>query len=136
LGIPWENVVKFRERFEPHLLSPLGAHLNAELCRKAWDEDRSTDARLNAEFERAIEWLSRKGKRKNMNRRVGTSYRLKHDVEGYFRELGIGVYIPNGVFLMAAHYLGFRLEKYEARYGGIWDCWNAYLNISSKRLAA
>jgi hypothetical protein len=128
--------VTLRERFEPHLLSPLGAHLNAELCRKAWDEDRCSEARLSEEFERAVEWLSRRGKRKNINRRVGTSYGLKHRVEAYFRELGIGVYIPNGVFLMAAHHLGFRLAKYEARYGGHWDCWNAYLNISSKRLAA
>jgi hypothetical protein len=124
-----------REQFEPHLLSPHGAHLNAELCRKAWDEVQD-EAHLNEEFERAVEWLSLIGKTKNINRRAGHSYGLKHAVEGYFhRKHGQGdVYVSNGVFLMAARHLGFKLEPYEARYaGGDWDCWNAFLNISSKR---
>jgi hypothetical protein len=128
-------VPTFRERFEPHLLSPKGAHLNADKCRKSWDEGQARwgEEFLGKQFDYCVEWLSLKGMIKNINRDVGTSYTLKHAVERYCREKGDGIWIANGVLLMAAHHLGFKIEPYESNYcGGGWDCYNAYLNISKK----
>lgn len=71
------------------------------------------------EFDRACEWLQQHVRTKNVNRRAGSSYRLKHLAE---RKDG---YISNGMLIAAAMHCGFKLQRiYE----------NAYINISGRWL--
>lgn len=70
------------------------------------------------QFERSCEWLRRQPRTKNPNRRVGTSYGIKHEAE---KEVG---YMLNGMFIAAAIACGFKVQRMEDNGP------NAYLNIS------
>jgi hypothetical protein len=70
-------------------------------------------------FERARRWLRDQPRTKLPNRRIGTSYGIKHTAE---REIG---YITNGQFIAAAI-----AEGYEIKRDG--DGPNAYISISSR----
>ena len=59
---------------------------------------------------------------KGINRRLGSSYGLKHITEAWSES-----YIPNGMFIAAAVHLGFMVERAESGP-------NAYLNVSTKSL--
>jgi hypothetical protein len=128
-----------RKEFEPLLISPSGCHLDRDLCRASWDKwdkERERDW-WRQQVVRADTWLRLCQPTKRFNKRIGTSYGLKHQVERWWRcRNSKDVYVSNGCFLMAAHRLGFRMKPVEARYcaagGYIWDCHNAYLNISSR----
>lgn len=124
-----------RDEFEPLLISPLGIHPTAELCTAAWDEDPCDD-RLLEEIERAEIWLRLANRTREVNKRVGKSYGLKHGVESWFRARQRGdVFVSNGCFLMAAHRLGFKIEPSHGEYRLIGliirDTLNAWINISS-----
>jgi hypothetical protein len=69
------------------------------------------------EFERSCEWLKRQPRTKNLNRRAGTSYGLKHEAE---KEVG---YMHNGMFIAAAIACGFKVERDD-------NGPNAFMNIS------
>jgi hypothetical protein len=84
--------------------------------------------------------LRQVGRRKTINRRIGSSYGLKHRVERWHRDQGNDdCYVANGCFLMAAHRLGFLIEPITGRYygpgGPRWDSFNAFVNISSRALS-
>jgi hypothetical protein len=82
--------------------------------------DAPREARGNAhadEFERSCEWLKRQPRTKNLNRRAGTSYGLKHEAE---KEVG---YMHNGMFIAAAIACGFKVERDD-------NGPNAFMNIS------
>ena len=80
--------------------------------------DEMLSPRSLDEFERSCDWLRRQPRTKNVNRRVGTSYGIKHEAAN---EVG---YIRNGIFIAAAIACGFKTER--MGYNGP----NAYFNIS------
>jgi hypothetical protein len=58
-------------------------------------------------FQKAVDWLSRQQKTKTSNQRAGTSYGIKHKMEA-----GDGRnYVPNGIFIAAAHACGFKVVR-------------------------
>ena len=132
-----ETYHQLRREFEPLLISPTGCHLTPELCAKGWGEDAMTDLGwLLRMIDRSTEWLKGVNKTKGINLRNGTSYGYKHAVEEYWRrKIGKGdCYIAQGMFLMAAVRMGFRLRPMPADYCGWgWDCHNAFMNIGQKR---
>jgi hypothetical protein len=134
-------MTRLRDEFEPLLLSSYGYHINAANCAKAWDEECCDDARLEQQIARADVWLRQVGRRKTINSKIGSSYGLKHRVEGWHRQRQSGdCYVANGCFLMAAHRLGFKVQPLMGRYygpgkGPSWDRLNAFLNISSRALS-
>src|SRR5215469_13451763 len=75
-----------REEFEPLLISPSGIHPTAELCKAAWDEYRmiEDDCSMDEQIRRAHTWLSRVDRTQGINKRAGTSSKLKHLVESWF----------------------------------------------------
>jgi hypothetical protein len=138
-----------REEFEPVLISPHGLHLDAELCRIAWEDEvesvtkhqswKEWENHLREEIAKADEWLRLCGRTQYVNKRVGTSYGLKHAVEHWYRsKYGGDGYLCNGCFLMAAHRLGFKMKGKPALYcfkkDGVYDCFNAWINISSREM--
>jgi hypothetical protein len=76
------------------------------------------------EFIRAVEFLSKFGRRKSMNRKR-SSYGLKHDAERV-----AGDYVANGIMIAAALAMGFSAERTQA------GSPNAYFNISTKESPA
>jgi hypothetical protein len=58
------------------------------------------------EFHRAVRWLERQPKTKNINRRAGTSYGLKERPEA--ESTG---YVSGGMFIAAAVACGFTVER-------------------------
>jgi hypothetical protein len=76
------------------------------------------------EFIRAVDFLSKFGQRKSMNRKR-SSYGLKHDAER-----AAGDYVANGMMIAAALAMGFSAERTHA------GSPNAYFNISSKKTSA
>lgn len=77
-----------------------------------------------AEFIRARYFLSHFRRRASINRRV-SSYGLKHQAEGFHRDLGLAdVYVGNGMLIAAAIHLGFKVMR-----TGI----NACLNIGARQ---
>lgn len=80
--------------------------------------------RVAEEFVRAVDFLSRFGRRKTINTKRG-SYGLKHDAERF-----TGDYVANGTLIAAALALGFTAKP---AYG---ESPNAYLNISTKARTA
>ena len=77
-----------------------------------------------AQFVRAHHFLSHFGRRASINRRI-SSYGLKHQAEGFHRDLGLtDVYVGNGMLIAAAIHLGFKVMR-----TGI----NACLNIGAKQ---
>jgi hypothetical protein len=125
-----------RAEFEPLLISPYGCHLDAARCARGWDTSKESDEDLAEQIARADVWLQMMGPRRTPNRRI-SSYGLKHVVEGWHRERGTGGYVANGCFIMAAHRLGFTLERIQGSYCGAgWDCFNAFLNISHRSIRA
>ena len=133
-----------REEFEPLLISPHGLHYTAELCRRAWDDEAENvsdwdrwEDHLRGEIAKADEWLRLQPRTKTINTRTATSYGLKHVVENWYRnKYGGNGYLCNGCFLMAAHRLGFKMKGRPGNYcfdgGYVRDCFNAWINISSK----
>jgi hypothetical protein len=127
-----------REEFEPLLISPLGCHLNAELCRAAWDGNWSEED-LKQMIAIADEWLRLQPRTTEINVAAGTSYRLKDRIQPWWKSLkrkGDG-YVINGCFIMAAHRLGFQLRPSPPNYVTAAtlrerDCLNAYINISGR----
>lgn len=86
-------------------------------------EDMLTE-RAHHQFERAVQWLIRQPRTKNVNPRAGTSYRLKH-----IAEADMNGYISNGMFIAAAIALGFEYERNEkTEIGGK----NVWINIGLK----
>ena len=69
---------------------------------------------------RAVEWLGSQPRRKTINRRVGSSYRLKHVFQHQ-----TGIFIENGLFIAAALIAGLTFESFD-------DSRNAYFNLASK----
>jgi hypothetical protein len=127
-----------RAEFEQLLISPYGLHLDAERAARGWEKYSDCDDRLREEIARADEWLRLRPRTKAINRRVGTSYGLKHQVESWHRQRNPAgnCYVANGCFLMAAQRLGFKMEGVQGSYWGergrtSWDCFNAYINLSS-----
>ena len=53
------------------------------------------------------EWISKCRQIKTVNRKIGSSYTLKHKVEKYF-----GEYIPAGAFVAAILYMGVPYKDY------------------------
>jgi hypothetical protein len=102
--------MSLRAEFEPLRLSPDGLHPDAESCRKAWDRETSSDARLEAMVALAAEWLALCTKSKSVNRRVPSSYGLKSIASRWHGQDGFGPMILNGCFLMAADRAGFDME--------------------------
>jgi hypothetical protein len=136
-----------REEFEPVLISPHGLHFDAELCRRAWEDQIETATKhqpwqeweevLRGEIAKADEWLRLCHRTKHINKRTATSYGLKHIVEDWWiAKHGGNGYLCNGCFLMAAYRLGFQMKGAPGRYcfkaGFVWDCFNAWINISSR----
>jgi hypothetical protein len=127
-----------REEFEPLLISPLGCHLNAELCRAAWDGNWSEED-LKQMIAIADEWLRLQPRTADINTAAGTSYRLKDGIQPWWKSLkrkGDG-YVINGCFIMAAHRLDFQIRPTRPSFGrtGVVsgrDCLNAYINISDR----
>jgi hypothetical protein len=127
-----------REEFEPLFISPLGCHLNAELCRAAWDGSWSEED-LKQMIAIADEWLRLQPRATEINVVAGTSYRLKDRIPPWWKSLkrkGDG-YVINGCFIMAAHRLGFQIRPTRPNYrtaGAVrgLDCLNAYINISDR----
>jgi hypothetical protein len=58
-------------------------------------------------FHKCLEWLETHA---SFNRK-SNSYGLKHQVERYFRDKGESVYVPNGVFILAALSKGYSIES-------------------------
>ena len=76
------------------------------------------------EFETCCDYLKLLKRRKSSTKQLGSSYRLKHLVEKWFRDTtGKSIYIPEGAFIAAAYYLGFTCERIPGRT-------SVYLNIS------
>jgi hypothetical protein len=65
------------------------------------------------------EWLNRQTRTKNLNRRAGTRYALKHEAE---KEVGC---VQNGMFIAAAIACGFKVSRRG-------DGPNAHMNISAR----
>jgi hypothetical protein len=136
--------MRLREEFEPVLISPNGLHYTPELCRQSWDDEyekhqpwEKWDEVLREEIVKADEWLRLCTRTKQINKTIGTSYGLKHTLEHWWEKTkGVDGYVCNGCFLMAAHRLGFKMKgcpgSYCFRGGFVDDCFNAYLNISSR----
>jgi hypothetical protein len=123
-----------REEFEPQLLSPDGLHGDAAACRKAWDNETSSDARLNEMIALSAEWLERCTRsRSGINRRIPSSFGLAHICSRWHGRDGSGPKILSGCLLMAARRLGFTMERQAPRFIrkiGRNDA-NAFLNIAS-----
>jgi hypothetical protein len=119
-----------RDEFEkPALISPDGLHGDAASCSLAWDRETSSDERLEAMIALADEWLLRCTRSKSVNMRIPSSFGLKNIASRYHG----GALILNGAFLMAAHRLGFQMERQAPRFVaklGRVDA-NAFLNITS-----
>ena len=76
-----------REEFEPQLISPHGAHLNTARCKRAWNEETWSEGFMREQVAVANVWLTQvASKRKTINKRVGSSYGVKHAVEHWWRQ--------------------------------------------------
>jgi hypothetical protein len=129
-----------KEEFANHLLSAHGFHLNPKTWEDAWAEP---PGKWEEQIERARKWLILMDKTKKLNRRIGSSYGLKHRVERWHRrnDPGCDAYVANGCFLMAAIRLGFIFSPIPQVYcwktsKGSYEQFNAFLNISSKSVNA
>jgi hypothetical protein len=66
-----------------------------------------TDPGVRGEISSARQFIRKVGRRrKTINRKLGTSYGLKHEAERY-----MGVYISNGAFIAAAHLEGYAIKR-------------------------
>ena len=78
----------------------------------------------------ACAFLRHVDKRKTINPKAGSSYGLKHAVEGYVRRLKAGRpengYVANGAFICAAIHMGFVYRRLDVSRP------NVYFNMSSK----
>lgn len=78
----------------------------------------------------ACAFLRHVDKRKTINPKAGSSYGLKHAVEGYVRRLKAGRpengYVANGAFICAAIHMGFEYRRLDV------SSPNAYFNMRSK----
>ncbi len=73
-------------------------------------------------FNHSIDWLSMQKKTKRFERRA-TSYYFKHRVERWLKDRGIeNNHVPNGAFIAAALYLGFKWRRNENTH-------NVFLNL-------
>ncbi len=70
---------------------------------QSFEEERKKLAKNTDEFSKAVDWLSKQNKIKNINDRH-TSYWLKHIAQ---HEIG---YVSNGTFIAAAIYCGFEIK--------------------------
>jgi hypothetical protein len=93
------------------------AERDAETCRGR--EEMLTPQALD-QFQRCYGWLARQPRTENINKRAGTSYSLKEEVEA---ESG---YVSNGMFIAAALACGYLVEQAD-------DSRNAWLNIKQIR---
>lgn len=101
--------------FEGHRLSP---QERAERLAQDRQDLLSPDG-LNG-IQRASEWLLKQKRRLAINRRIGSSYLLKH-----FAEDDVG-YVTNGQFIAAAMLIGMKVQRCPR------GSPNAFLNISSR----
>lgn len=128
-----------KEEFRSSLLSAHGFHVNTSTWEEAWD-GRWDD--YEEQIARANKWLILVEKIRSPNKRIGSSYGLKHRVERWHRRNGSGdAYVSNGCFLMAATRLGFTFAPILSLYcwkngAGSYEKFNAFLNISSKSVNA
>lgn len=132
-----------KEEFRECLLSAHGFHVNPSTWEEAW---RERDDGYADQIERARKWLILVDKIRSPNKRIGTSYGLKHRVERWHRrnaadEFRTDCYVSNGCFLMAAVRLGFTFSPIPSLYcwkdsKGSYEKFNAFLNISSKSVNA
>jgi hypothetical protein len=90
---------------------------DAEICRGR--REMLTPQALD-QFQRCYDWLARQPQTVNINKRAGTSYSLKEEVEA---ESG---YVSNGMFIAAALACCFLVEQAD-------DSRNAWLNIGRIR---
>ncbi len=131
--------MELKEEFRSCLLSAHGFHVNSATWEEAWRERADG---YEEQIERAHKWLILVDKIKSPNRRIGTSYGLKHRVERWHRRGNWNdCYVSNGCFLMAATRLGFTFAPIECVYcwtngKGSYEKFNAFLNISSKSVNA
>jgi hypothetical protein len=86
------------------------AKANGLTYREAFDCERARliDPSERRDFDRACAWLASRQRLARPNRRIGTSYWLKHIFEE--DEVGGGCYVPNGIFIAACAAMGFVLE--------------------------
>ena len=76
----------------------------------------------------ACEFLAMMKRTKVPNRKVGSSYRLKHVAERwYYKTFNRHCYIPDGAFIAAAYHLGFVSEPKPG-------CPSVFLNVSSRTM--
>jgi hypothetical protein len=127
------SAADLRAYFEPLELCPGGFDSVPGECAKSWthyDNSAAAGEELVREVARAAEWLTLCGQVKTINH-DSTSYGLKHEAERWCRAQGhpCGGYICNGALLMAAHGLGFKIQ----RPSGYQNFPNAYLNIAKRR---
>lgn len=74
----------------------------------------------------ACEWLSLVQRTKSINRRVRTSYQLKHAAQRWYEaKYERPCYIPDGAFIAAAIHMGFEMLRKRGDP-------SVYLNISAK----
>jgi hypothetical protein len=123
-----------RKEFMPLLISPDGLHADAAACAKAWDRETSSDARLSEMINLSSEWLERCARsRSGVNRRIPSSFGLAHIASRWHGRDGHGPQILSGCLLMAAHRLGFEMERQAPKFIrkiGRNDA-NAFLDIAS-----
>lgn len=101
--------------FDAHTLSPAERAARFRDSRAAMFTPDAFD-----ELRRAHGWLGLQRRTRQVNRRAGTSYGLKH-----VAERAMGGYIANGMFIAAAVARGFVVRR---AHGGP----NAYLGISQE----
>ena len=96
------------EKSWPEKAKQIMGHFNNQRAR--FHEDFS-----KGEIQRAIKWLAKQRKTKQVNRNFGTSYRMKHVAEATE-----GKYISNGALILSALALKFQVKPVDQ---GSPNCW-------------
>lgn len=99
------------------------------LLRKSEDFQSSRSELLQAhtikEFRWCHKWLSKCKKVKTPNKKIGSSYTLKHHVEYWTKQRKMRIYVGNGAFIAAVMHMGVPYISYP-------DSPNIHVAISSK----
>lgn len=133
----WPNLIKELPHDEKTIKSILKQHerltyyglFQHSIKKRGLDYQKERDELLNdyaiKEFRYCVKWLSLCKKIKTPNIKIGSSYTLKHRVEGWTQKTSIRKYISNGSFITAVFYLGIPYKYY-------WDSPNIHIALSSK----
>ena len=79
-------------------------------------------------FLTVCDWLKNINKIKTINK-LNTSYGLKHMVERHMKRTRTGDHVPNGIFIAAAIFSGFKYQECKKK-----TCQNLFFNMSKKSL--